>query len=143
MWEMRTFQRYLNRAFLQGHDLFCDLGYQLGKVDESTHASILRIPADGYPAVFIDLGAQPKATARETSVSAMKRIALDEDWEAYNLDNPSGWAGIRRVRNLADLLSKEDHIAAIKHFFIESIHQLKDELVAFKKDYLDLPWSGG
>jgi hypothetical protein len=143
IWEIRTFQRYLNRAFLHGHDLFCDLGYQLRSVDESTYTSILRIPADGYPTIFVDLGVQPRALARETSISAMKKMALKEDWQPYNLDSYSDWAGVRRVRNLASLLPEEDHIAAVKQFFIESIHQLREELTAFKKENPALTWNGG
>lgn len=143
IWEMRTFQRYLIRAFLHGHDLFCDLGYQLGKIDESAPASILRIPVDGYSAVFVDLGAQPGAVARETSVTAMKKVALNEGWEAYDVDNPAGWAGVRRVRSLASMLPEEDHVATVQRFFVESIHQLRAELMAFKKEHPDLPWAGG
>lgn len=142
MWEMRTFQRYLNRAFLQGHDLFCDLGYQLGKVDESAYSSILRISAGGYPEAFVDLEAQPRAEGREDSIAAMKKIALSDDWEPFNLDSPSDWAGVRRSKSLTDFLSEEDHVAALQRFFIESISQLKKELTEFKKTHPDLLWSG-
>jgi hypothetical protein len=50
--------------------------------------------------------------------------------------------GIRRVRNLASLLPEEDHVAAVKRFFIESIRQLREELTTFKKERPDLPWAG-
>ncbi len=69
-------------------------------------------------------------------------ISLNEGWIAYNLDDPFSWVGIRRVRNLATLLSEEDHIAVVKRFFIESIHQLREELTGFKKEHPDLPWAG-
>ena len=88
------------------------------------------------------LEARPRAEGREASVAAMKRIALNKDWEPYNLDNPSSWAGVRRVRNLTTLLPEEDHVAAVKHFFVESIRHPKAELTAFKKEHLDLPWDG-
>ncbi len=114
----------------------------MGKVDESSPTSILRIPVDGYPAVFVDLGAQPGAMAREISIAAMKKIALNEGWEAYDVDNPAGWAGVRRSKSLASLLSEEDHVAAVKSFFIESIRLLREELTAFKKEHPDLPWNG-
>ena len=115
----------------------------MGRVGEGAHASILRIPADGYPAIHVFLEAQPGAVGREVSVAAMKRIALHKDWEPYNLDNPSGWAGVRRVRNITSLLAEEDHIAEAKHFFVESIRQLKEELTAFKKEHPDLIWDEG
>jgi hypothetical protein len=141
--EVRWFKRYLTRAQLHGLDLFCDVGYQMGKVEESTPASIVRIPADGYPAGFVALEAQPGAKGREASIAAMKRIALNEGWETYNTDDPTGWAGVRRVRSLASLLPYEDHVAAVKHFFVESIQQLREELTEFKKRHPDLPWTGG
>ncbi len=143
LWEVRTHLRYQARALLHEHDLLCDAGYQLGKVGDAAHASILRIQADGYPAAFVFLEARSGAVGRETSVAAMRQIALNEDWEPYNLNNPSGWAGVRRTISLADVLHEADHVATIKQFFIESIRQLRNELTAFKKEYPDLPWSGG
>ncbi len=80
---------------------------------------------------------------KEVSISAMKRIALRKDWEGYNLDDPTGWAGVTRGKGLTSLLQEEDHVAAVKAFFIESIRQLREELMAFKKEHPDLPWSGG
>ncbi len=133
--KLKVGRRYGIRAPLHGDDLFCDVGYQLGRLDESTHASLLRIPADGYPVIYVFLEAQPGATAREASVSAMKEIALKQGWEAYNLDDPTGWAGVRQTKSLAEMLAEEDRIAAVKRFFIESIHQLRDELTAFKEEH--------
>lgn len=142
-WGIREHLRYHSVADLHRRDdLFCGVGYQLDKVDESTHASILQILADGYPAVFVFLEARPGAEGREASIASMERIALNADWESYNLENPSGWAGVRRSRSLATLLSEEDHVAAVQRFFIESIHQLSEELTEFKKEYPDLLWSG-
>jgi hypothetical protein len=140
--ELRWHRRYNTRALLHGWDLFCDVGYQLGRVDESAHSSILRLPADGYPAIFAFLEAQPVAEGRETSVAAMRQIALNEDWEAYNLDNPAAWAGVRRVRSLASLLQEKDHIEAVQRFFVDSIRQLREELTAFKKEHPELLWEG-
>ena len=81
--------------------------------------------------------------ARETSVAAMKKIALNQGWEAYNMEDPTGWASVRRAKSLAEVIAETDHISAVKRYFIESIHQLKEELTAFKKEHPDLPWSGG
>lgn len=79
-WGIREHLRYHAVADLHRRDdLFCGLGYQLDKVDESVHASILRLPADGYPAVFVFLEAQPGAMGREASVAAMRRISRNED----------------------------------------------------------------
>ena len=128
--QIRRFGRYIIIASLQDRDLFCYIGYTMDDLDE-------------YPGLTVNLESKPNAVARETSVAAMKKIALNEDWETHNLDNPSGWAGVRRVRNLASLLPEEDHVAAVQHFFIDSIRQLREELTAFKKEHSDLPWAGG
>lgn len=141
--EIRSHLRYRIRAPLHGEDLLCDVGYQLGRVDKQADAAFLRIPADGYPTVFVSLEARPGALGRDASVVAMRKIGLCENWQTHNIDNPGGWAGVRRTRNLAGLLQEEDHVAAVKAFFIESIRQLREELMAFKKDRPDLPWTGG
>lgn len=92
---------------------------------------------------IISLEAQPGALEREVSIAVMKRIALNGDWFAYNLDDPSRWVGVRHVRSLGTLPSEEDHVAAVKGFFVESIRQLREELTSLKKEHPDLPWAGG
>ena len=59
LWEVRVHLRYQARALLHEHDLLCDAGYQLGKVGDSAHASILRLRADSYPVIFVFLEARP------------------------------------------------------------------------------------
>ena len=75
-------------------------------------------------------------------MAAMKRIALREGWNTYNMDEPSRWVGVRRTRNLASILQEEDHLAAVKSFFVESLRQLREDLTAFKKEHPELPWEG-
>lgn len=123
---IRRLWRYVALAQLHGNDLFCFAGYHMD--------------TDEYPWLAVDLQAQPGAVGREVSVAAMRKIALLEDWEAYNLDDSKDWAGVYRGTNLANLLHEEDHIAAAKRFLIESIRQLGEELAAFKKEHPDLPW---
>ena len=142
LWQIRNLYRYHRWAPLHEEDLFCAVGWQLGKVDDSSHASVLRIAAEGYPSAFAFLEARPGAVARATSIAAMRQIALRGDWESYNLDNPSGWAGVRRAKSLADVVVFRDHVAAVQRFFVESIRQLREELTAFKKDHPELPWEG-
>lgn len=59
------------------------------------------------------------------------------------MDDLTKWAGVERQVSLARLLPEEDHVAAVKAFFIESIRQLREELTAFKKVHPDLPWNDG
>lgn len=130
--QIRYHNRHIILAPLYGvEDLFCYVGYYMA--DDTP---------DGYPAAIVDLGARPNAAWRDASVAAMRKIAAREDWESYELGNPSGWAGVWREVSLASLLSEEDHVAAVKRFFIESINQLREELTAFEKKHPDLPWKG-
>lgn len=126
---LRRLRRWVRKAPLHGSDLICFAGYYMETIGD-------------YPIANIHLQAKPNAKGRNTSVVAMKKIALNEDWEPYNLDSPSEWAGVRRAKSLADLLPEEDHVAAVKSFFIESIRQLRKELTAFKEEHPDLPWDG-
>jgi hypothetical protein len=96
---------------------------------------------DGYPEAFVALETKPRALARETSIAAMRRIALRDGWEGYGLDDPTTWSGVWRATSLAGLLSEEEHVAAVQRFFVEAIRQLKEELTAFKKAHPELPWS--
>lgn len=127
--QIRHLKRYVALAPLHGvEDFFCFIGYNLRS-------------SDVYPKAIVSLEARPGAVGRETSISAMKSISHNEDWNSYS-DNPSGWAGVRRSRSLTVLLSEEDHVAAVQSFFIESINQLREELTEFKKTHPDLLWSG-
>lgn len=127
--DVRRISRYANIAPLSGWDLFCVVGYELDD-------------PDGYPTAVVGLQAQPRAVGREVSVDAMRRIVLLEDWEPDDLDDLSAWAGAWRTRSLAEVLHEEDHVAAVKRFFVESIRQLREELTAFKKERPELLWNG-
>lgn len=127
---IRWHRRYITIASLHEWDLYCFVGYEMEGLRE-------------YPAAHVWLEARPGAVRRETSVAAMRRMSLLDGWEAYNLEDPTDWARVYRAVSLADLLPEEDHIAAVKHFFVESIRQLGDELKIFKKETPNLPWNGG
>jgi PD-(D/E)XK nuclease superfamily len=127
---IRWHWRYIIIASLHEWDLFCFVGYTMDDPEE-------------HPGITVNLESRPNAIARETSVTAMRRMVERRDWEGYDLDSPSDWAGVCRWVSLTELLAEEDHVAAVKRFFIESIGQLKDELTDFKKSHPELPWSGG
>ncbi len=124
---IRWHWQYVIIASLQDWDLICFIGYTMDDPEEP-------------PGLTVNLESRPNAVARESSVAAMRKIAAREEWEEYGLDSSSEWAGVGRWVSLADLLPEEDHIAAVKRFFIESMRQLRDELTAFKKEHPDLPW---
>jgi hypothetical protein len=128
--QLRYNSRYVTLASLHDWDLFCFAGYEMEDSED-------------YPAAIVTLEARPGAVGREASVAAMRRMSLRDGWKNYDLEDPVGWAGVYRWMSLADLLAEEDHVAAAKRFFIESIRQLREELTAFKKEHPDLPWTGG
>jgi hypothetical protein len=111
-------------------DLLCYVGYEMNAPDE-------------YPTIQVDLSVEPGASGRQLLTIVLRQIAQRADWQSYDLDNPDRWSGVWRENSLATLLAEEDHVAAVKRFFIESIRQLREELTAFKKEHLDLPWDGG
>lgn len=121
---------YATIAPLHGDDLRSYVGYQM-------------LTPSGYPEVLVGLQTRPNAVGRDASITVMKRIVLRDGWEGHELDDPTAWSRISRARSLASLLSEEDHIAAAKSFFIESIRQLREELTTFKKDHPALPWAEG
>lgn len=94
---------------------------------------------DGYPAAYVGLEARAGAPGRKEWVAAMNKIVHLDGWEGHGLDDPTRLFGVSREITLADLLSREDHVAAIKLFFVESTRELREELAAFKGDRPDLP----
>jgi len=127
---LQRLRRLVRKAPLRGgSDLVCYAGYYMETTGD-------------YPIANVHLQVKPNAKRRNASVAAMKKIALNEDWEPYRLDSPSEWAGVHCTKSLADMLGEEDHVAAVKSFFIESIRQLRSELTAFKEERPDLPWDG-
>lgn len=128
--QIRNHRRYIILAPLHMWDLYCFAGYEMRT-------------SDGYPTIKVYLEASPGTAGRDVSVAAMRQVALRSDWNGWRLDEPMRWATVVRERSLASLLHEEDHVAAVKRFFIESIHQLREELTEFKKENPDLPWNGG
>jgi hypothetical protein len=131
--QIRGSKRYVMLAPLHGGDLYCYVAYEL-----STR--------DGYPEARLFSEAWKEGpgreAAREASVAAMRQIADRDEWESSGLDEPAGVLRVWRAQSLASLLHEEDHVAAVKRFFIESIRQLSDELTASKKEHPDLSWAG-
>lgn len=132
--------RCCNQSLLHESGLVCRVGYQVRNPDH--YPAALRIQGD-YPVAVVALEAPPGAMGREISRAAMQRMRYREGWNEFNMDDPTRWVGVIRRRSLASVLLEEDHVAAVKHFFVESIRQLKEELTTFKKEHPDLPWNGG
>ena len=126
---IRRFGLYIVTAQLHGDDLYSNVGYQMST-------------SDGYPEASVTLQTRPKAVGRESSIEAMRKISLRDGWEGHELNNLTEWSYVTRAVSLTQMLPEEDHVAAVQIFFIESIHQLREELTAFKGENPDLPWNG-
>ena len=102
----------------------CGLGYWWG--DNVTD----------YPTVGIYMEVSPRSKSRQEIINAMQKISQRPGWSSYDLNDPAAWSGVIRERSLRDFLSKEDHIAEIKAYFLE----LLEDLAKIKREYPHLPW---
>jgi hypothetical protein len=116
--------RYLMSVDMPGR-WWCGLGFIL-KTSNLTD----------YPKVRLMLEVDPRSQSRTEIIKAMKEICQQGDWEPHNLNDSKAWSGIIREKSLQDFLAEEDHIVAIKEFFMQSL----DELNTIKEQYPNLPW---
>ena len=123
--QIQSHGRYLMSASMPKGKWWCGLGFIL-KTSESTD----------YPIVRLLLEVDPSSPLREEIIKAMKGICEQYGWKSYNLDNPKAWSKIVQEKSLQDFLSEEDHVVAIRNFFLKAL----DELEEIKKQYSNLPW---
>lgn len=117
--------RYLMTASMPSGRWWCGLGFIL----KTSHLT-------DYPIVRLVLEVDPNSPRRAEIIEAMKDICEQYGWRGYNLDSSKDWAGIVRDKSLQDFLSEEDHVVAIKGFFLQAL----DELEKIKDQYSKLPW---
>lgn len=122
--EMQLHGRYLMTAHMPS-GWWCGLGFML-KTSSLTD----------YPTVRLMLEVDPKSQYRAEIIEAMKDICEQYGWRGYELDSSRDWAGIVRERSLQNFLSEEDHVVAIRRFFLQAL----DELEKIKDQYSKLPW---
>jgi len=97
---------------------------------------------EGYPTIVVGLYVDPQAAGSEAAISAINRISSLTGWDA-NLHDHADWPEVWREASLLSALPEEDHVGAVKHYFIESVGQLKEELSDFKKEHPELSWNVG
>ena len=120
--------RYLMSVDMPDGKWWCGLGFIL-KTSEPTD----------YPIVRLVLQVNPSSPSRSEIIKAMKDICeQDQGWKGYDLDSPSLWSKIVREKSLQDFLSEEDHVAAIRKFFLEALDELKK--IKEQEQYSLLPW---
>jgi hypothetical protein len=120
---------FVSAPLTDKRDLYCYAGYVT-----SAH--------EGYPTVYVSLEAWPEVAGREAWVAAMARIAIHDGWQVDVSADPEVGPSAWREKSLASFLPEKNQTADVKHFFIESIHQLREDLAAFQKERPDLPWDG-
>ncbi|HEY9663245.1 MAG TPA: PD-(D/E)XK nuclease family protein, partial [Allocoleopsis sp.] len=89
-----------------------------------------------YPTVCLMLEVDPNSPRRAEIIEAMNDICTQHGWKGCGLNDTKTWSSIVRERSLQDFLAKEDHIAAVQQFFLESLNQLQK----IKDEYPNLPW---
>jgi len=89
-----------------------------------------------YPTVRLVLQVDPTSPRRPEIIKAMKSICDQNGWKEYGLNNAKAWSSIVREKSLQDFLSEEDHISAIRDFFLEVLKELE----TIKSQYSHLPW---
>jgi len=117
--------RYLMSAWMPDGKWWCGLGFIL----ETSSLT-------DYPKVRLMLEVAPKSQNREEIIRAMKKICEQYGWQGYGLNDSQAWSGVLREKSLQEFLSQEDHVEAIKGFFLESLN----ELDKIKSQYSGLPW---
>ena len=117
--------RHLMTASMPSGRWWCGLGFIL----KTSHLT-------DYPIVRLVLEVDPHSPRRAEIIETMKDICEQYGWRGYNLDGSKAWAGITRDKSLQDFLSEEDHVVAIKSFFLQAL----DELEKIKDQYSKLPW---
>jgi hypothetical protein len=110
------------------------------EINFECHAGYGMSDPDGYPSIVVGLCVNPQAAGSEVAIAAIKRMSSRTGWDD-NLGDRADWPEVWRETSLVSLLPDEDHVAAVKHFFTDSIGQLKEELTAFKKERPELPWN--
>lgn len=126
--QIESHGRYLMSVDMPYGKWWCGLGFIL-KTSEPTD----------YPIVRLLLQVNPSSPRRSEIIKAMKNICeQDQGWKGYDLDSPSLWSKIVRDKSLQDFLSEEDHVAAIRKFFLEALDELKK--IKEQEQYSRLPW---
>ncbi len=122
--QMLYHNRYLRQTWLNKAQWWFGIGY------------FLHTP---YPSLGFIIEVSPQSPQRAVLIEAMNAITLQMDWRSYGLNDPSAWSGITYKRSLSEFLTEEDHVLAIKAFFLQALN----EFTAVKQLYPHLPWSEG
>jgi hypothetical protein len=125
LYQLATFDRYFLYAHM-GPGFWVGGGFYLGQDDP-----------DDYPWLSVLLEVGPSQPGREDIIKAMRSFTADcSGCEPYDLDDPSAWSGLEWAIDLREVLTTEDHMAAARTHFLESL----DDIARMREQYPDLPW---
>ena len=89
-----------------------------------------------YPEIGIQIEINPNSNKNIQIREVFKKISEECDgWYTYSVTDITKWAAVVKKQSLQNILSKENHIAEIKQYFISIIKELDN---IFNK-YSDLP----
>ena len=128
MKQLRDNERYTIHTAFGRSDFFCVIGYWFPN----------RNPDDPVW-LGIVLTSNPKSKIRKEIIAAFRSLVSDKGhgWAAANLDDEKAWCELSMGRSLGSFLSEDDHVRAIKNYFVHLLQDVK----AFKKSTPKLPWS--
>ena len=108
--------------------LECHLGYWLpyNQVDEPVWVGVM-------------IHCKPGSSARNEIIDAFRSWVngTNGNWSAVDLEDERAWSYIRNLKALQTFMGEEDHVRAIKEYFLG----LLQDVAAFRKAYPSLPWA--
>ncbi|MEH1833550.1 MAG: hypothetical protein V7L29_16110 [Nostoc sp.] len=129
--QWKWYERYIIYTHLSSStwDFWCGLGYFNLNPSNVTD----------YPYLGILLHVSPGFRERPKIIESMQKVINDKPniWTHVNLKVLPAWSGIFYRKSLQEFLSQENQLSAIKNFFLESIHELKNIRTEF-----NFPWKG-
>ena len=84
-----------------------------------------------YPLIGMQLQVYPKSKRRADIIRAMREIDTRPDWEGNSLNDPKAWCSVFRQHSLEGFLSEENHVEAIRNYFLESLDELENLVAAY------------
>jgi len=118
--QLRNHDRYIYWAD-HNEKMWVGLGYWMNSMNEKE-----------YPEIGIVIEVAPNSNKREAITKALSNITEKfSDWNGYNLNSPTDWAGIFVGNSLQAFLSSENHIEEIQNYFIDKLNELDKILTEF------------
>jgi len=112
MTQLKHHDRY-NYIHYQKNHVWVGLGYWMNSFNED----------EEYPDLKFVVEVSPDSPKYEEVIKTMSTIVAENSgtWHGKNLNNVRDWAQIYQRKSLKDFLAKENHVEAIRQYFLEAI----------------------